>query len=157
MPYHSGVIVLVILNQLSATCSATAKQLARLGLLKLNPTHYFICNENFPTTFNMIFASVTCIAHHMYICDSAHSYIMTYTPFTPKLKHVLRLFCQTRFKLFFLIEAVDFKCSTLKIQVSNYLNLKENLVFQFPVSDFSSFKPTLIINALLVNGVRDGV
>ena len=82
---------------------------------------------------------------------------MTYTPFTPKLKHVLRLFCQTRFELFFLIEAVDFKCSTLKIQVSDYLNPKENLVFQFPVSGFSSVKPALIINALLVNGVRDGV
>ena len=146
MPYHSGVIVLVILNQLSATSSATAKQLTRLGLLKLNPTqfyyhHYFICNENFPTTFNMIFASVTCIAHHMYICDSAHSYIMTYTPFTPKLKHVLRLFCQTRFKLFFLIEAVDFKCSTLKIQVSDYLNPKENLVFQFPFLIFLQLNP----------------
>ena len=147
MPYHSRVIVLVILNQLSATSSATEKQLARLlGLLKLNPTqfyyhHYFICNENFPTTFNMIFASVTCIAHHMYICDSVHSYIMTYTPFTPKLKHVLRLFCQTRFKLFFLIEAVDFKCSTLKIQVSDYLNLKENLVFQFPFLIFLQLNP----------------
>ena len=29
--------------------------------------------------------------------------------------------------------------------------------FQFPVSDFPSVKPALIINALLVNGVRDGV
>ena len=55
--------------------------------------------------------------------------LMTYTPFTPKLTHVLGLFCSTRFKFFFLVEAVDFKCSTLKIQVSDYLNLMEKFTF----------------------------
>ena len=67
--------------------------------------------------------------------------LMTYTPFTPKLTHVLGLFCSTRFKLFFLVEAVDFKCSTLKIQVSDYLNPMENSLFLFSVSDFPSVKP----------------
>ena len=45
----------------------------------------------------------------------------SYTPFTPKLRHFFRLF-------FYFIETTEpdffyLKCSTLKMQVSKYLNL----------------------------------
>ena len=36
---------------------------------------------------------------------------------------------------------VDFKFSTFKIQVSDYLDPKENSVFQFSVANFLSVKP----------------
>ena len=38
---------------------------------------------------------------------------------------------------------VDFKFSTFKIQVSDYLDPKENSVFQFSVANFYSVKPGL--------------
>lgn len=37
----------------------------------------------------------------------------------------------------------DFKCSTLNIQVSDYLNLMENSIFQLSVFEFHSVKSRL--------------
>ena len=75
----------------------------------------------------------------------AHSHQYT------KLKHVLKVFCQTRFnlfssekllKLFFFV----FKCSTLKLHASGYLSpwVLEKIQFSRPVSGFYSFKPGLL-------------
>ena len=52
---------------------------------------------------------------------------------------------------------VDFKFSTFKIQVSDYLDPKENSVFQFSVANFYSIKPGLTnFMFAYVNGVSVG-
>ena len=65
-------------------------------------------------------------------------------------KHVLLVrICSTYFQRLW-GRFVDFRCSTLKLRVSNYSNLMENSVQQSSVSDFYSVKPTLTKYVLLV-------
>ena len=70
-----------------------------------------------------------------------------------KLRHVLELFVKHGSKLYstkklFRPMFVDFKFSTLKIQLSDYLKPMENSVFQFSV--FHSVKPGLSKQVLLM-------
>ena len=45
---------------------------------------------------------------------------------------------------------INFKFSTMKVQVSAYLNLMQNLVCQLSVADFHFLKPGLTKHVLLV-------
>ena len=64
------------------------------------------------------------------------------------VKHGLNLF--SSWELFKPI-LVGFKFSTLKIQVTNHLNPKQNSLFSFSISDFHSAKLSLTKHVLLVS------
>ena len=69
----------------------------------------------------------------------------TNTPFTTKLKNFLSSFHKHDLNSFLHKKnlkptSVDFKFSTMKLQVSDYLNTFESSVFQFSVSEFHHAK-----------------
>ena len=69
----------------------------------------------------------------------------TNTQFTTKLKNVLSSFLKHDLNFFFSQKnlkptSVDFKFSTMKLQVSDNLNTIESSIFQFSVSEFHHAK-----------------